>query len=311
MPKIFISYRREDSEHVTGRIHDRLEPRFGRENVFLDVDTIPFGVDFREHLDRAVSKCDILLAVIGDRWLDIRFQGGARQGQRRLDDPGDFVRIEIESALKRGIPVIPLLVDRATMPGQQELPEGLRQLVFRNAAEVRSGRDFHAHVERLIGGIEYLVSLEGPVGSVPKGSQATSPLEEVGQDPTSLRRQEEEKLERERLRLQQEKEDRERQQREERERQEKVAREQKEKVERERLRLQQEKEERERQEKLERKRLLLQQGERALALLVRLALNRSGGQKLTDADKEPSRNNLFLARRASEGNSFPRLRVGL
>jgi formylglycine-generating enzyme required for sulfatase activity len=178
MPKIFISYRRDDSEHVTGRIHDWLGPRFGRENVFLDVNTIPFGVDFREHLDRAVSKCDILLAVIGDGWLDIRFTEGARQGQRRLDDPGDFVRIEIESALTRGIPVIPLLVGRATMPGQQELPEGLRQLAFRNAAEVRSGRDFHDHVERLMRGIEYLVSLVGPVGGMPKGSHATSPLEE-------------------------------------------------------------------------------------------------------------------------------------
>jgi formylglycine-generating enzyme required for sulfatase activity len=175
MPKIFISYRREDSEHVTGRIHDRLEPRFGRENVFLDVDTIPFGVDFREHLERAVSKCDILLAVIGDGWLDIRFKEGTRQGQRRLDDPGDFVRIEIESALARGIPVIPLLVGRANMPGQQELPEVLRQLAFRNAAEVRSGRDFNDHVERLIRGIEYLASNEQPKEPRP-GDITTIPL---------------------------------------------------------------------------------------------------------------------------------------
>jgi hypothetical protein len=177
MPKIFISYRREDSEHVTGRIHDRLEPHFGRENVFLDVDTIPYGVDFREHLDREVSRCDILLAVIGDGWLDIRFKEGGRQGQRRLDDPGDFVRIEIESTLTRDIPVIPLLVGRATMPGLQELPEALQKLAFRNAAEVRSGRDFHDHVGRLIRGIEYLVSSGIAVPRNPKESHPASAVE--------------------------------------------------------------------------------------------------------------------------------------
>ena len=87
MPKIFISYRREDSEHVTGRIYDRLESHFGRDNVFLDVDAIPLGVDFREHLGRAVGRCDVLLAVIGERWLDIPSLKGPNQGRRRLDDP--------------------------------------------------------------------------------------------------------------------------------------------------------------------------------------------------------------------------------
>jgi CheY-like chemotaxis protein len=152
MPKIFISYRREDSEHITGRLYDRLEQRFGRDNVFMDVETIPLGVDFREHLDRAVGRCDTLLAVIGERWLDIRHP----EGQRRLDDPGDFVRIEIQAALARGIPVIPVLVGAAMMPGVQDLPEGLKPLAYRNAAEVRSGRDFHDHVDRLARGIEHL-----------------------------------------------------------------------------------------------------------------------------------------------------------
>ena len=98
MPKIFISYRREDSEHITGRLYDRLEPRFGRDNVFLDIDTIPFGVDFRDHLGEAVGRCDLLLVIIGEQWLDARYISGPRSNQRRLDDPSDFVRIEIESA---------------------------------------------------------------------------------------------------------------------------------------------------------------------------------------------------------------------
>ena len=156
MPKIFVSYRRDDSEHITGRIYDRLEPRFGRNNVFMDIDAIPFGVDFREHLDRAVGQCEVLLAVIGEQWLNIGHREGPKQG-RRLDDPTDFVRIEIQSALARGVPVIPVLVGRAGMPGEQELPEGLKGLAYRNAAEVRSGRDFRDHVDRLIRGIEHLL----------------------------------------------------------------------------------------------------------------------------------------------------------
>jgi hypothetical protein len=159
MPRIFLSYRREDSEHIAGRLYDRLKARFGRGNVFMDLDTIPFGVDFREHLGQAVARCDVLLAVIGEAWLDVRFENGPRQGQRRLDDPADFVRIEVESALARNIPVIPVLVGKAAMPAEQELPQGtLRALAFRNAAEVRSGRDFHDHVSRLIRGIEHLGS---------------------------------------------------------------------------------------------------------------------------------------------------------
>ncbi len=153
MPKLFISYRRQDSEHITGRIYDRLEDHFGRDAVFMDIDAIPFGVDFRQHLDEAVSQCDILLAVIGEQWLDCQ---GSSPGQRRLDDPADFVRIEIESALKRGIPVIPVLVGKAAMPAGPALPEGLKDLAFRNSAEVRAGRDFRDHVARLIRGIEHL-----------------------------------------------------------------------------------------------------------------------------------------------------------
>ncbi|MBI1916491.1 MAG: tetratricopeptide repeat protein [Planctomycetes bacterium] len=195
MTKIFISYRREDSIDATGRLYDRLQAHFGRDGVFMDVDAIPFGVDFRHHLGEAVGRCDVLLAVIGDLWLEARHSAPTRQGQRRLDDPADFVRIELQSALTRGIPVIPVLVGRAAMPAEQDLPEGLKALAYRNAAEVRPGRDFHDHVGRLIRGIEYLVrqreearqevpteppKTEGPgPQATPKGVEGAEPVHDA------------------------------------------------------------------------------------------------------------------------------------
>ena len=153
MPKIFISYRRKDSQEITGRIFDHLEGYFGRNSVFIDIDNIPLGVDFREHLGHAVTQCDVLLAIVGKTWLDSE---KTESGKRRLDDPGDFVRIEVESALQRNIPVIPVLVGNASMPPAADLPESLRPLVFRNATDVGSGREFRDHVTRLIRGIEQL-----------------------------------------------------------------------------------------------------------------------------------------------------------
>jgi Flp pilus assembly protein TadD len=177
-PRIFISYRREDSEHITGRISDRLELRFGRENIFLDTEkTIPFGVDFRAHLDQAIGQCKVLLAVIGERWLDARHQAGPRQGQRRLDDPADLVRIEIRSALARGVPVIPVLVGTAGMPGEQDLPEGLKGLTYRSAAEVRSGHDFHDQLDRLIQGIEFLARRKSDPPQEPPLPREPDPIE--------------------------------------------------------------------------------------------------------------------------------------
>jgi formylglycine-generating enzyme required for sulfatase activity len=169
MPKIFISYRRQDSEHITGRIDDHLAQHFGREAVFMDIDTIPFGVDFRAYLDQAVGQCDLLLAIIGEDWLNICHGEGPRQGQRRLDDAADSVRLEIQSALARRIPVIPVLVGQASMPGEEELPQALRALAHLNAAEVRSGRDFRSHVDRLIRGIEYMLRQEEARGQAKVG----------------------------------------------------------------------------------------------------------------------------------------------
>ena len=150
MPKIFLSYRREDSIDVAGRIHDRLSAHFGNDSVFMDVDSVPFGVDFRAFLGDWVGQCDVLLAVVGDSWLEAR----DGEGTPRLGDPSDFVTIEIAAALQREIPVVPLLVGGAEIPQLDQLPTALSQLAYRNAAEVRSGRDFHTHMDRLIRGIE-------------------------------------------------------------------------------------------------------------------------------------------------------------
>jgi pyruvate/2-oxoglutarate dehydrogenase complex dihydrolipoamide acyltransferase (E2) component len=147
---VFISYRRQDSGDVTGRIYDRLVQHFGREAIFKDVDSIPLGVDFRKFISDAVGQCNLLLAVIGRQWLNSQIESGAR----RLDDPRDFVKIEIEAALQRDIPVIPLLVQGAGAPGENDLPQSLQALVYRNAISIRPDPDFHRDVDRLITGIE-------------------------------------------------------------------------------------------------------------------------------------------------------------
>jgi TIR domain-containing protein len=147
---IFISYRRQDSGDVTGRIYDRLVHHFGKEAIFKDVDSIPLGVDFREFLGDAVGKCNLLLAVVGRQWLNSQNESGVR----RLDDSRDFVRIEIESALQRDIPVIPLLVQGAGVPAENDLPSSMRALVYRNAISIRPDPDFHHDIDRLITGVE-------------------------------------------------------------------------------------------------------------------------------------------------------------
>lgn len=151
MPKIFISYRRADSRKDAGRIYDRFVEAFGKENIFKDVDSIPLGKDFRGVLREAVAQCDILFAIIGKQWLTVTDE----KGQRRLDNAGDFVRIEIESALQRdSCLVIPVLVDNAPMPRADDLPLDLRELAFKNATVVRDDPDFHPDVTRIIRELE-------------------------------------------------------------------------------------------------------------------------------------------------------------
>lgn len=144
--KIFVSYRRDDSRHVAERIYGRLAARFGKENVFKDVDSIALGQDFRPALDKAVSECAAMLAIIGPRWLTIA--DGA--GQRRLDNSADYVRLELEGALARSVPVIPVLVDGAAPLNALALPAGLQALAYRQATPVRPDPDFRNDMERLL-----------------------------------------------------------------------------------------------------------------------------------------------------------------
>lgn len=148
MPRIFISYRRADSRTMTGRISDRLSYAFGADNVFKDVDDIPLGSDFRDVIHDAVAKTDVLLVIIGSQWVSITDPSG----RRRLDDPNDFVRIEVEAGLRRDNPVvvIPVLVGGAAMPTEVDLPESIDPLAFRNAAIVRDDPDFNSDMGRLI-----------------------------------------------------------------------------------------------------------------------------------------------------------------
>ncbi len=150
--KIFISYRRADSADICGRIYDRLVKHFGEAAIFKDVDNIPFGADFPRHLETILAQCAVELVVIGPHWLEIRDNEG-----RRLDDPKDFVRIEVERGLSRDILVIPLLVTGAAMPGADQLPPGLADLVHRNALPVRADPDFHKDMGRLIRQLEEYV----------------------------------------------------------------------------------------------------------------------------------------------------------
>ncbi|BCX49956.1 TIR domain-containing protein [Haloferula helveola] len=142
---VFISYRRTDSAFVTDRIYDSLIPLFGSTRVFKDVDSIALGDDFQSAISEAVGSCQVLVAIIGDEWLTT----SNADGTRRLDQPDDFVRIEIETALQRNIPVIPVLLDGTSMPRADELPEPMRALSTRNAARIRPAPDFENDIERL------------------------------------------------------------------------------------------------------------------------------------------------------------------
>jgi hypothetical protein len=148
---VFLSYRREDSADVAGRIYDRLTQAFGADRVFKDVDSMPLGVDFRAHLHDAVGRCDVLLAVVGDQWL----APASGRPSPRLADPKDFVRIELEGALQRNIPIIPVLVRGAHFPEEDALPATLRPLAYRNLLSVRSDPDFHRDMDRLIEGVRH------------------------------------------------------------------------------------------------------------------------------------------------------------
>src|SRR5260370_17543285 len=145
---IAISYRREDSLPIAGRLYDRLQAKFGKENVFMDFDSIPPGMDFREQIKQMIERSKLVIAIIGPHWL-----GEQPDASRRIDNPADFVRLEIAYSLERGIPIIPVLVNNTPMPPPEKLPREIEGLAFRNALMLDTGIDFHHHADRLITGI--------------------------------------------------------------------------------------------------------------------------------------------------------------
>lgn len=155
MQGIFVSYRRRDAAGYVHALHDRLAERFGTSNVFIDLDSIKPGRDFLEEIAKALSSCSVVLALIGQRW-----------APERLRDAGDFVRLELSLALDRGLPVIPVLLEGASMPKPEELPEPLGPFARKNALEVSDLR-FRSDVARLFEEIESISGLRAPASSPP------------------------------------------------------------------------------------------------------------------------------------------------
>lgn len=160
MSRIFISYRRQDSSTMTGRIYDKLEAAFGNNRVFRDIDDISAGEDFRAKLAKEIDKSDIQLVIIGPKWEAIT----DNNGNRRLDDSNDFVRLEVEAGLKRTDKiVIPVLIENAFMPKPESLPQSLRELCYRNAVNVRQDPDFHRDIQKLIHEIQNITATSEPL----------------------------------------------------------------------------------------------------------------------------------------------------
>jgi WD40 repeat protein len=166
--RVFISYRREETAYPAGWLYDRLVEHLGQGQVFKDVDSIELGDDFVEVITAAVADCDVLLALIGNRWLTIT----GDDGRRRLEEPDDFVRLEIEAALTRGIRVIPVLVDGARMPRAADLPPSLAKLVRRQALELSPSR-FDFDTGRLL---RVLDSSLAEVRARPAGTEPRLPM---------------------------------------------------------------------------------------------------------------------------------------
>jgi hypothetical protein len=173
--RIFLSYRRADTEGFAHAIYNLLVPAFGSENLFMDVDTIQPGQDFVETLDQAVSNCDVMLVLIGPKWLNITDENG----RRRLDDPEDFVRIEIKSAIEQKKVIIPVLLQGAKMPCEEELPTGLSSLHRRQAFRV--GQHVAGDVNELAQAIKGTVQNAAP--GEKEFRQKTGNLDDKRSDP--------------------------------------------------------------------------------------------------------------------------------
>lgn len=160
MPKIFISYRRDDSGYVADSIYKSLCGAFGDDSLFFDVDGIPPGVNWKRHLRESIESCSLMVVIIGRDWLDMR---ETAMGERRLDQAVDFVRFEIETALRRGIPVIPLFLDGLTSIPVDHLPKSIQGLADYHGIQVRRLPDFDVDMTRLHRAIEQLLAVMNTV----------------------------------------------------------------------------------------------------------------------------------------------------
>jgi photosystem II stability/assembly factor-like uncharacterized protein len=164
---VFISYRRDDSAAICGRMYDRLVAAYGRDAIFKDVDSIPLGTDFEQYIGSIIQQSVAQVVVIGARWLNIT----DANGHRRLDNPRDVVRLEIESALRRGLPVIPVLVNGAVMPPPDQLPPSLQQLAWLPGIPIRLDPDFDGDMQRLITTLAQWLRARQPPSAQPHAAQ--------------------------------------------------------------------------------------------------------------------------------------------
>jgi hypothetical protein len=166
MPKIAISYRRSDSRAIVGRIFDRLAERYGSEEIFLDIDAIPYGRNFRDHIDSILKRSAVLIVVVGQHWTGARADGASR-----IFDQEDPVRIELQTALMRSMRIIPVLIDDAVMPPPGDLPEGLREFTLITVLHTYSRLHFKIHVVLVVRALDLIIAEPCPPR---KGTDATA-----------------------------------------------------------------------------------------------------------------------------------------
>jgi len=173
---IFISYRRSDTEGEAGRLFDDLAGRFTEQAVFMDVDAIQPGRDFRKAIEENIRDCSVLLAMLGPQWLE----SADEFGHRRLDDEDDYLRLEIAAALRRDIPVVPVLVRGAKMPRPNQLPADLQEFAYRNGVELTHAR-WKSDLQLLLRALEPHLGTTAPL---PAAQSAHSPAQSAPSAPS-------------------------------------------------------------------------------------------------------------------------------
>jgi len=173
MPRVTLSYRRDDSAGIARLIFERLRSRYGHDSVFMDIDAIELGEDYRERIHHALSNTDYLLVLIGPRWL-----GPLDAGPYRISEATDPVRMEVEKAFEVGLRIVPVLLEHTPMPDPEHLPESLRQLSYLNAADVTAGREFDSQIERIMGFIDRASAKQKP-GAQPAAPRTLVPARDA------------------------------------------------------------------------------------------------------------------------------------